>query len=353
MTSRERTLRAMDLHQPDRVPLDVWISAGFRRKLGLDDHDVDLRYIDGPAYVGPPLRTFDGGDDCDIWGVRRTEVTATAAHGVETYREVAHSPLAGAETVEDIEQYRLWPSADWFDYSQIEGQCEHARGRDRAVVFMGDRMNRLAQLKPAMYLRGIDTILIDLALNPDIAKAIFAKIRTFYRAYAERIFEAANGKIDILLTGDDFGSQAAPIVSPAMWTDFLADGFAEYIALAKTHGIRVMHHTCGSVRAFIPHMIDCGLDALQSIQPEAANMNPRELKAEFGDRLAFHGGLSIQQTLPFGTTQDVRAEVRDRIEALASGGGYILCTSHNIQADTPPDNLDALFLAHKDFGSYA
>ena len=362
MNSRERVFRTLSFQEPDRAPIDLWMSKGFRKKLFgavgaseeafLDRHDVDLRYIEGPRYVGPPLREFADGSSEDIWGVRRKAVTVQMAGGTESYEEVAESPLGSAETVEQIDSYDHWPSADWFDYSGIEAQCEAIRGRERVVVFQGDRMNRVAQLKPAMYIRGIEQILADMALDPEIAEAVFGKIRGFYRAYAERIFEAARGKIDIILTGDDFGSQNAPLVSPDMWVRFLAKGFADYVSLAKSHGARVMHHTCGSVRPIIPLMIGCGLDVLQSIQPEASNMDPGELKREFGDRLAFHGGISIQRTMPFGTPEDVRREVVEKLTALGSGGGYILCTSHNIQADTPLENLHALLDAYRECGRY-
>jgi uroporphyrinogen decarboxylase len=217
---------------------------------------------------------------------------------------------------------------------------------------MGDRMNRLAQLKPAMYLRGVAQILVDMLMSPDIAHAILARIRAFYLAYAERIFEAARGKLDLLLMGDDFGSQQAPLVSNEMWVEFLGTGFRAFIDLAKQYGLRVMHHTCGSVRPLVPLMIERGLDVLQSLQPEAADMDAAVLKRDFGDRLAFHGGISIQRTLPFGNVQDVRNEVRDRIAALAARGGYILCTAHNIQADVPLENVRALLDAHREFGGY-
>ena len=362
MNSRERTLRTLNFEEPDRVPIDLWMSGGFKKKLlsalntseeaFLDAHDVDLRYIEGPAYIGPPLRQFSDGSDADIWGVRRTAVTVRTPGGEETYKEVAESPLASATTVDDVNSYTHWPSADWFDYGGIEAQCEEIRGKERVVVFMGDRLNRIAQLKPAMYIRGMEEIFVDMTATPDIAQAVLSKIRDFYCAYAERIFEAAKGKIDILLMGDDFGMQTGPFVSPDMWVNFLGKGFADYVALAKSHGVRVMHHTCGSVRPLIPLMMERGLDVLQSVQPEASNMDPRVLKAEFGDRLAFHGGISIQRTLPFGTPEDVRNEVRDRVEALAPGGGYILCTAHNIQADTPVENVQELLRAYKDYGSY-
>ncbi|MBN1918162.1 MAG: hypothetical protein JW889_09650 [Verrucomicrobia bacterium] len=357
MDSRDRTFLALDHEAPDRVPLDLWFSSGFARKLTLelnvsvetflDTHDVDLRYIAGPAYIGPPLRRLADGSDEDIWGVCRRRVEVPVAGGVETYRELAWSPLAGAETVEAVDAYTHWPSPDWFDYSVIEAQCEQVRSAGRIAVFMGDRLNRIAQLKPAMYLRGVEQILVDMSASPELAAAIFSKIRAFYRAYAERIFEAACGKLDLVLTGDDFGSQNGPLVSPAMWLEYLADGFAEYTRIAHSFGLRVMHHTCGSVRQLIPHMIERGLDVLQSLQPEAADMDARVLKAEFGDRLAFHGGISIQRTLPFGRPEDVAREARDTLDALAHGGGYILGASHNVQADTPVENLLALLDAHR------
>jgi len=363
MDSRERTFRALSFEEPDRVPTDVWMSSGFQRKLEaalgisargfLDAHDVDLRYIEGPRYIGPALREFPDGSAYDIWGVRRRPVTVRLGDGEEVYWEVAESPLAGAATAEEVEAYSLWPSPDWFDYSDIRAQCRRIRDEGRVVVFQGDRLNRIAQLKPAMYLRGMEQILLDMREDPQRAHAIFHRIRSFYLAYAERIFEAAGGLLDIVLTGDDFGSQRGPLVSPAMWVAFLGDGFRLYCGLAKSYGARPMHHTCGSVRLLIPFLIERGLDILQSLQPEAQDMDAAMLKREFGDRLAFHGGISIQRTLPFGTPDEVRDEVKAKVQALADGGGYILCTSHNLQADVPVANAVALLEAYHEFGRYS
>ena len=362
MDSLERTTLALNHEEPDRVPLDYWSSSGFDGKLQaarglsreafLDRNDVDLRYIAGPRYIGPPLRTLPGGVSEDIWGVHRTLAQVGTAMGSESYQEVSYSPLASAADVEAVLGYDHWPSPDWFDYSDLEAQCRRIRDKRRVVVFMGDRLNRLAQLKPAMYLRGVEQILLDMAAAPEVAHAIFGNISAFYLAYAERIFESAHGKIDLLLTGDDFGSQNGPLVSPRMWAQFLGRGFAAYIELGKSYGVRVMHHTCGAVRPIIPLMMERGLDVLQSLQPEAAGMDPSGLKAQFGERLSFHGGVSIQQTLPFGTPDDVRREVKERIAALAGGGGYVLCTAHNVQADVPVANVEALFEAHRAYGRY-
>jgi len=362
LDSRERTFTALEMREPDRVPIDFWSSSGMDRSLGLDhagareafldEFNVDLRYIDGPRYVGPPLRVWSDGRSEDVWGVVRVTQRVPVAHGWEDYKEVSLSPLAQATTVDQIEAYGRWPSPDWFDYSTIADQCESIRRRGRIAVFVGDRLNRIAQLKPAMYVRGVERILLDMALCPELAHAVIDRIRTFYIAYLQRILEAARGKLDMLLTGDDFGSQRGPLISPYMWVSFLGDGFAQFVSLAHQAGVIVAHHTCGSVRPIVPLMLARGLDVLQSLQPEAANMDARSLKAEFGDRLAFHGGMSIQRTLPRGSVEDVRREVADRFMVLGRGGGYIFSTAHNIQADTPPENTIALLRAYRDLGRY-
>lgn len=356
MNSRQRTFLAMKHECGDRIPVDFWASEATVRKLEqalgisyaefLDRYDVDLRYIEGPRYVGPPIEK--GGD---IWGVKRSAVRAGAGGGGEVYSEVTLAPLADAETVGDVERYPHWPSPDWYDYGVIEAQCDAVLKGGRVAVFMGDRLNRVAQLKPAMYLRGTEQIFLDLALREDVARAIFRKIREFYLAYTSRILAAARGKIDIVLTGDDFGAQNACLLSPDMWREFLQPGFREYVDLIHSRGATVMHHTCGSVVDIVPDLIESGLDVLQSVQPEARGMSLPELKRRFGDRLCFQGGISIQKTLPFGTPDDIRREVKTIADAVGRTGGYIFCTAHNIQADTSVENILALLDAYREYGA--
>ena len=362
MDSRERVFAALSFQEPDRVPIDFWGSNGFYRMLKkrrgmdretfLDEHDVDFRYIAGPRYVGPPLETGEAGFDVDIWGVRRRRVTVPTRFGEEVYKEVHFHPLGEAGTVAEVEAYAHWPSPDWFDYTVVRAQCEEIRDKGRVVVFMGDRLNRVAQLKPAMYIRGIEKVFLDFMENAEIIEAVFRHLRAFYSEYLTRILEAADGMIDIVLTGDDFGSQNGPLVSPGMWERFLGEGFEQYMKIISSHGARSMHHTCGMVTPIVPGLVERGLDVLQSLQPEAMAADMADLKRDFGDRLAFHGGMSIQQTLPRGTPEDVRKEVKERIETLAHGGGYILCTAHNVQADCPLENVEAMLRAGREFGRY-
>jgi uroporphyrinogen decarboxylase len=366
LDSRERTLLVLNHEEADRVPIDFWASSGTRQRITagwsvsydefLDAQDVDLRYLPGPRYTGPRRVNPHGSDVTDIWGVVRKRVEIKLVDGTgehsEHYYDVVRSPLENCRTCEEILSYPSWPSPDWYDYGEIEAQCETIRSQKRIAVFMGDRLNRIAQLKPAMYLRGSERMLLDLFDNPEMARAILQKITSFYLEYGTRILESAHGKIDILCTGDDFGSQNNTFISPSMWEDFLRPGFERYIGLGKAYGAAVMHHTCGAVSDLIPQMTSCGLDILQSIQPEASGMDPRVIKQKFGDRLSFHGGVSIQKVVPRGTGADIRKHVQQLFQAMAPGGGFIACTSHNIQADTPLTNIESLLQAYRDFGRY-
>lgn len=360
MTPRERVLTALAHQPPDRLPRDYWataeVTARLLSHLGLPDKEallrywgVDLRTVEGPAYVGVSLRTYPDGTSEDLWGVRRQPRTIARGGNAWTYWHVVHSPLASAQTSAEIDEYPHWPHPDMWDYTHIREQCLAHRGY--AVVIAGDRLDRPAQLKPLMYLRGVEQTFMDLVLHPEIVEAILAHIVPYFLEYNRRVFEAAQGTIDIFLMGDDFGTQQGPMMSVATWRRFFKKGFAAYVELAHRYGLKVMHHTCGSVVELIPEFIDCGLDILQSLQPQAAGMDLRRLRQEFGRDLCFHGGIDIQKVLPYGTPSQVREHVRQQITAMGYEGGYILCTAHNIQPDTPLENILALFEAYEEFGA--
>lgn len=357
MDSRQRTFLALKHQVTDRIPIDFWATAAVIQHLEseldksyesfLDEYDVDFRYIDGPVYIGPTLAP-----GTDIWGVTRTTVAAGSDAHMESYSEVVEAPLDRVESPEDIDAYGHWPDPDMFDYDVIEQQCDEILEKNRVVVFMGDRLNRVAQLKPAMYLRGSEKIFVDLAMREEIAQAIFKKIKEFYLVYLERIFLAARGKIDIVLTGDDFGAQNGLLIDSDRWRRFIKPGFSDYIELIKSYKTLAMHHSCGSVVDIIPDMIECKLDILQSIQPEARGMSLANLKNKFNQQICFQGGVSIQKTMPYGSPDDIRNEIAKIANIIKPGAGYIFCTSHNIQADTPVENIVALMEAYLEYGRY-
>ncbi len=190
---------------------------------------------------------------------------------------------------------------------------------------------------------------MDIARKSPIFRAINQKIADFYSEYLRRICNAAKGEIDLIFTGDDFGTQNGPMLRPQLWRETLKPNFARFIAIAHEHGLPVAHHTCGSIFDFIPDFIESKLDILNPIQPFTDKMDFPTIKKEFGQKLVFHGGVSLQGPLRFGTPAEVEREVKERIEVLGRDGGYIICTAHNIQADTRTENILALFQAYEKF----
>ena len=359
MNHRERVLAAVAHHQPDRVPRDYWavpeVTQRLCTELGLPHQEsllshlgVDLRYVEGPAYIGQEHRRLEDGSVEDHWGVRRQVMEVEGDGYTWSYRHVQHSPLARAETVADIEDYEGWPSAEMWDYGDIARQCSRHQGY--AVVNKGNRLDRTAQLKPMMYLRGMTQIYVDLKRNPALVEAMLHRITDYYLDYNERVFSRIAGRADIFMMGDDFGAQQGPMMSLDMWRKYFRPGFRRYIQQAHQHGLKVMHHTCGSVKYLMAEFIDAGLDILQALQPGARDMDLARLKQEYGADITFAGSIDIQKTLPFGSPEDVQREVRQRMEVASEGGGLIIGTAHNILPDTPTENILALFEAYEEFG---
>lgn len=348
----------------DRILIDYWASSEIDNRLInfyhikdkeqlLDLLDVDFRYIRGPKYIGPELKIYEDGSSDDLWGVRRTRTFYGQGEYRGSYETVLKSPLSDATTIKDVENYNHWPEPEWYDYSCIPEQCDAVHEKKKVVMFMGDRLNRIAQLKPMMYIRGINKTLLELAKKESpIFDAILEKIRGFYKEYLKNILKAAGGKIDVIVTGDDFGQQNGLICRPDVWRQKLKPGFREFIQISKSFSIPVMHHTCGSVTPIIPDFIECGLNILNPIQPGTENMDHQMLKANFGNNLIFHGGISLQGPLRFGTPEEIAEEVRTCCNILGKNGGYIICSAHNLNADMKTENIDALFKAYQKFCYY-
>ncbi len=155
----------------------------------------------------------------------------------------------------------------------------------------------------------------------------------------------------VFVTGTDFGTQSAPFISPKAYRDLFQPFHKEINGWIHRHTTwKTFIHSCGSVRALIPDFIEAGFDILNPVQTSAAGMDPAELKACFGDRIAFWGGgIDTQRTLPFGTPEEVREEVCARMRIFGPGGGFVFNTIHNVQARVPAENLVALYQAVRDY----
>lgn len=344
MTPKERVLTACRHEPPDRVPLQIYLTPEMRRRL--EDHfrgqdilealGIDLRHI-GVPYRGE-LRPGPGlpgkADHYDLWGTGYTIVHYQGG----AYSEATELPFAEMDSLEEVETYP-WPSVDDYDFSGLREAAE--RLSDYAVVFGGagipDIVNGVSRG------RGMERVLIDIMTNDPVGVAIIDRRVEHYYEFCRRGLEAAGGAIDILALGEDCGDQRGRLFPPHIFEEFFVPRLQPFIDLAHEHGALAMLHSCGDTHDIMPTFIDMGLDILDAMQPEPAGMDPTTIKHRYGDRLTFCGLISTQHTLPHGSEEDVRREVRERIEVVGRDGGYILAPAHAIQPDTPLENVLAMY----------
>jgi len=282
-----------------------------------------------PPYVGPPLE-----DGTDMWGVRREPVS----YGSGSYNEITYYPLGEAQSIDDVLAHR-WPSPDWFDYEALPDLIAALRRKgDHCLMTLNGNI-----FETSWYMRGFERIFMDLVLAPELANAIFERVCAFYVEHFTRLLEAADGEIDLVFTADDIGGQEGLLMSLEMWEANVKPYHERLNRAIHQFGAKVIYHSDGAVMEAVPGLIEMGIDVLQALQFDAKGMDPALLKERYGDRLCFEGGVSVQHTLPFGTPEEVRAEVIERIDVLGKDGGYILGPSHAIQAGTPPQNIVAMF----------
>ena len=198
----------------------------------------------------------------------------------------------------------------------------------------------------AYFTRGIENFLADMAGDPEFAQGLLTHIVDRNMVMLENFLVAP--EIDGVLLGSDWGSQVDLLMRPETWEEMIRPGEAREYDLVHSFGKDVWVHSCGCVERIIPSLIEIGLDVLNPVQPEC--MDIQKLKDDYGDRLAFWGGISTQQTLPYGTPEEVKAEVRRVRDIMAKGGGYILSPAQQIQGDVPPENVVALLEVAREEG---
>lgn len=355
MNSKERVLKAIDHQEPDRVPVDFWWSHEILGRLltylKLRDADKLQDYLGSdircvyPPYIGPELRKFDDGSYEDFWGVIRKPCGFSGGE----YDEAVFTPLRDAESLADIDRIQ-WPDPDWFNYDALLEQCAHYRDYAIMVGRMGIETQTI--FIQTWFLRGLDKVLLDFVLNPDLVKAMVDRIMQFRVEHVRRILSVVKNHADILQIADDYGTQKGLMMSPDMWREFFAPHLETLADMIHEAGLKVFLHCCGSSRKIIPDLIEIGIDILNPIQPQAAGMSPLELKENFGDKVCFHGGVDTQSVLPYGTRDEVALEVRERIEVLGKGGGYILAPVHTVESDVPIENVLAMYEAARAYGRY-
>ena len=218
------------------------------------------------------------------------------------------------------------------DYEQFAASVQHLREHTDAYILVEIWTS---DFEKAYNARGIQNFLADMAGEPEFAKRLLDFITEKNLEKLRQI--VATPGIDGILLGNDWGSQRGLLMSPETWRELLAPGAKREYDVIRAAGLDVWVHSCGNIRQIIPDLIDMGVDVINPIQPEC--MDIRELKDTFGDRLTFWGGISTQQTLPFGTEEEVEEETRRVTAYMGQNGGYLVAAAQGVQADVSFENL--------------
>ena len=240
-------------------------------------------------------------------------------------------------SVDEVEAYK-WPSPDdFYDVYDIGGQVEAYK--DYAIhanVWAGIFHNYI-------WMCGFENSLVLLHTQPEVAHAILSHITDFWIGYTKKVLEIGKGRIDMVDSYNDFGTQIDLIMSPDMLREFILPELKRFYDMVKGYSSKGYLHSCGSIVSIIPELVKTGVDILDPIQVSASGMSPENLKSKFGNIITFHGGIDTQYVLPGGSTADVRNEVNRVIDILGNGGGYILAGSQAFEKDIPVENIVAMY----------
>ena len=382
MTPRERVLAAINHKEPDRVPLTIGVNnatgikmkpyRGIKRIAGIEAPDnyiydwpelgtaaideqtmrrlhSDVRGVLDlePATVRERNRKREPHSDyIDSWGSGQTEIVpGDWFPGIH--------PMADASKTEDLEQYGGWP--DMTDPSRVAHvKAEAQRLADDNEFAIVATPWLLFPFERAHAMQGMETYLLNMAMNPDFARALLEKIADYCKQLMGRFLEELGDNVDIIKIGDDLGTQSSLMISPKMYRDMLKPVHADFISFIKARtSAKVLFHSCGDVAPLIGDFIEIGVDILNPIQTSTGSISDLpSLKKRFGKNIVFCGGIDSHRILPFGSVGEVREEVRRVMEILGPGGGYLLGPVHTVMNDVPPENVLAMVDAVEEFGYY-
>ena len=339
MIPRERVRRSLEKLPTDRVPIFMWFHPYTRTRLaeflGVEEaavetvlgNDVRQTWVNNNYAMEGIVHLSDGDTHIDPWGIRWQR-----QYG---FNQIIHHPLQGAAR-EDVLSYQF-PSHLLDEHMKpMAGVLESAGG-----YYLGCDVSPSA-FEMYWRIRGMEDALIDLATDPSLAQEMIGRCVDFSILLAEEAIERFD--LDWLWTGDDVAAQAGMILSPELWREIIKPELGRLFAVGKKHQLKVAYHCCGALRPIIPDLIEIGMDVLNPIQAGCPGMDPQELKLDFGNDLAFMGGVDTERLLPAGSPSDVAAATRKLIGHMTiDGGGYILAASHTIPPETPIENILAMY----------
>jgi uroporphyrinogen decarboxylase len=382
MTPRERVKQALDHKEPDRIPFDLGgtiitsITKGaylnLRRYLGFPEEDVrtfdhvqQLPYLDEEllkrlnADVRMVQTHYVRGDDLvyseeenyyyfyDRWG---SKLRMPKEDGY--YFDWVEFPIREI-SMDALKQY-TWPELD--SYESLRKLKERARDlyENTEYALAGTGVFGGGIFEQPARIMGMELFLMSLASDEKFADTMMEKITEIYIENCNRYLDELGEYIQVFVYWNDITSQNRPLISPKMFRRLIKPKDRRLIeAVKKKTDAKIFYHCCGAAREFIPDLIEIGVDILNPVQVSAKGMDTAELKREFGNDITFWGGgCDTQHVLPNGTPQEVRKEVKKRIDDLAPGGGFVFNTVHNIQPDVPPENIMAMWEILQEYGIY-
>ncbi len=353
MNAKKRVLAAFNREKADRVPLDYSANPVIHDRIAkhfnakkyeevLKALDIDFRGI-WVEYTGKPLFNEIQGTKVDpVYGF----YTRWAKNESGGYWDFCNFPLQNADS-EFMANYPV-ANPDNFDYSKVP---ELIKVYGEYGIFTGnagiaDIINGTGRVM------GMEDTLVNILMEDEATLHYINRVANMQLGVCERILNAAKGKIDFFWMGEDLGTQNAPIISLNLYRKVLRPIHQKFIDLAKSFKLPVMIHTCGSSSWVYNDFIDMGIDAVDTLQPEAVNMSPKYLKDNFEGRLSFHGCISTAGPLAYGTVKDVEEQVIQTLDILKPTYSYMLSPTHMIQDNSPVENVLAMYDFAKKYGRY-
>jgi len=382
MTSRERVLAALNHRQPDRVPIDLGGNqtgihkAAYESLIEHLDFDEEIEIMDAVQQLARPsegvlerlrvdTRYIHAGAAADFDGEIVTEQRdgktwhdLTDEFGVRwsmpddspLYMDITHHPLANA-AIDDLAGYP-WPQGgDPGRFEELREKALQLRKETPYAVVSGISG---VVYEICWYIRGLQQWFMDMLEQPEFCEAMLDRTLAFWLDWFDAFLKEVGDVVDVIMIGDDLAGQTGPLFQPDFYRRVVKPRHKELVQFIKSRtSAKIWYHTCGACRDYIPDLLGNGIDALNPVQISAADMEPNQLQAEFGDRLVFWGGaIDSQHVLPQADPATIREHVRRNIEAFKSGGGYVFNNVHNIQAGVPAENVLAMYDAAYEFGVY-
>lgn len=380
LNSQQRVIAAINHKIPDRIPLDLGSMyetsiakcayIQLRKYLGLgDSNDVEMFDVvqqlpvikeDLLEYLEVDIKGVYSGSSSkwklsikeegnykyfvDEWGIKWFMPKKRGY-----YFDARFYPMKGM-SIEDIKEFSFPDFADKARYKDLRKKALSIKEKGYALVSGAG----VGIMLMCSWLRGMDQFFIDMAADKKLANYLLDRVTEGACIAWENLLGEIGDLIDIAYTGDDLANQIAPLVSMDMFHSMLKPGYKKIISTINKHtDAKVNFHSCGNIYKLIPELINIGVNIINPVQVSAKDMDSKRLKKEFGKDIVFWGGgCDTQRILPTGSVEEVKEEVKKRIEDFAPGGGFVFNQVHNIQAGVPPENIMAMYDTLKEYREY-